>query len=182
MTAARWPRPDFLRPAARAGRLAWAWCATGLLVLAAAGLEGQTAWAERQQALQRQARAAQQPAASARGPASGDATRRSAEATQRAAEAARWAAGLAQPWPAVWAASETAPASVQWLQLAHGPGGGLRLSGLASDPAAAQAAAQALHQQAPWQGVTLASIERLPEGQRFELVARLAGDTRRPAP
>lgn len=181
MSAARWPQPDFLRPAAQPGRLAWAWCATGLLVLAAAGLDARSAWDDRQLALQRQARAVQ-PAGAARPPAGSEAARRHAEAVQRAAEAARWTALLALPWPAVWAAGETAPPGVQWLQLAHSAGGGLRLSGLAHDPAAAQAAVQALQQHPAWPGVALASIERLPEGQRFELVGRPAADRRGPRP
>lgn len=174
------PQPDFLRPVARPGRLAWAWCGTGLLVLAVSAADSHAAWQARQQALDQIARV---PRATAVLPAPGPATDRQpgagrSPAQARQAEAARWLAQLAQPWPVVWAASEAAAEGVQWLQLDHGPAG-LRLTGLASSPAPAEAAADALRAQqlagaAVWRGVTLAAIERVPEGQRFELVARLA--------
>ena len=64
-------------------------------------------------------------------------------AQARQAEARRWLQQLAQPWPVVWAANESAPGGVQWLVFEHGSAG-LRLSGLAADLAPAQAAADAL--------------------------------------
>jgi hypothetical protein len=181
------PQPDFLRPVARPGWLAWAWCGTGLLVLAASAADGLAAWQQRSQALARLDRSAVAQArvpVPAPGPALGASTThgakpaRPADTQARQAEARRWLQQLAQPWPVVWAANESAPGGVQWLVFEHGSAG-LRLSGLAADLAPAQAAADALRAQrqqtgAAWQGVLLASVERVPEGQRFELLARLA--------
>lgn len=182
MTAAL-PQPDFLRPVARPGWLAWAWCGTGLLVLAVSAADSHAAWQARQQAQDRLARAQPGPARAALPPARAGAAQaaslRSA-AQARQAEAGRWQQQLALPWPAVWAASETAPGGIQWLLLDHGSTGGLRLAGLAASVVAAEAAADAVRQQqlagsAAWQGVALAAVERVPDGLRFELVARLAG-------
>jgi hypothetical protein len=172
------PQPDFLRPAAGPARLAWAWCATGLLVLAFSALDSHAAWQARTQALARMARSAAPPAnATSLAPTTRpDAARSAAQARQ--AEAKRWQQQLALPWPAVWSASEAAPPGVQWLQFDHASATGLRLTGLATGPAPAEAVAEALRAQdlagAPvWQGVAVATLERVPEGQRFELVARL---------
>jgi hypothetical protein len=52
------PRPDFLHPVTRPGVLAWAWCATGLLVLAVAGLDARSAWVDQQASARRLALAA----------------------------------------------------------------------------------------------------------------------------
>jgi len=182
------PAPDFLRPVARPGRLAWAWCVTALLVLATSLAEAHATWQQRQQALDRLARGSQAappattatPTARAGTPVAsrgGTAIARG-PAPARQAEAAAWQAQLALPWPTVWAASEAAADGIQWLLIDHGAAG-LRLSGLAASTAAADAAADALRAAGPagagaWQGVALASVERVPEGQRFELVARLA--------
>ena len=174
------PQPDFLQPVARPGALAWAWLATGLLVLGAAGLEAREAWLDRTQALVRLDDAGRR-AARAAAPVV-PTTARPGPAADRAAEAQRWLQRLARPWPAVWAAAEiaTPPAeSLRWLGMELTESSMLRLSGQADDAATAQAAAQALRQQqhqgaALWHDVVLASIERLPEGQRFEIVARLA--------
>ncbi len=165
------PQPDFLRPVARPGALAWAWCATGLLVLLATALDSHAAWQLRAQALARLAHASAAAVAVVPAPRP--------EAQARSAEAQRWLQQLAQPWPAVWAASELAPDGIHWLALSHGAAAGLRLSGLATDLASAQAAAQALRDQQQqgrplWRGVALATVERVPTGQRFVLVARLA--------
>ncbi len=177
------PQPDFLRPVARPGWLAWAWCGTGLLVLAASAADGLAAWQQRSQALARlersalaQARAPMPVAAAAT--TTGAKPARPPDTLARQAEARRWLQQLAQPWPLVWAANESAPGGVQWLVFEHGSAG-LRLGGLAAGLAPAQAAADALRAQqhqgrAAWQGVLLASVERVPEGQRFELLARLA--------
>lgn len=177
------PQPDFLRPAARPGWLAWAWCGTGLLVLAVSAADSHAAWQARQQAQGRLTRTQPAPAhaslPTAQAATAQAASQRSA-AQARQAEAVRWQQQLALPWPAVWAASEATPGGVQWLLLDHGSAGGLRLAGLAKAPADADAAAQTvrLQQQAgrpTWQSVALAAVERVPDGLRFELVARLAG-------
>lgn len=193
------PQPDFLRPVARPGWLAWAWCGTGLLVLAVSAADSHAAWQARQQAQDRLARAqpgavrtglppAQastgRPGATPAGTAQAANLRSAAQARQ--AEAQRWQQQLALPWPVVWAASETVPGGVQWLLLDQGSTGALRLAGLASDLAAAEAAANAVRQQQQagspaWQGVALAAVERMPGGLRFELVARLAGPAAAPA-
>ena len=175
------PQPDFLRPVARPGRLAWAWCGTGLLVLAVSATDGHAAWQARQQAQHRLAVAA--PVAPGPAASSGSAARAAVPAGRnpaqaREAEAARWLGLLAQPWAAVWAASESGVDGIQWLLFDHGAGG-LRLTGVAADMAPAEAAAETLRRQAlagtaAWQGVTLSAVERVTDGQRFELVARLA--------
>jgi hypothetical protein len=172
------PQPDFLRPVARPGWLAWAWCGTGLLVLAVTAVDGQSAWQQRQhsqQALAGITAPAQAPAAAAR-PGS---SRLAAQA--RLTEAARWQQQLALDWPAVWAASEAAPDGIQWLQFEHGQRSGLRLTGLAADLAPAETAAAVLRGQrdagAPvWRDVALSAVERVQQGHRFVLVAHLAAE------
>lgn len=170
------PRPDFLRPVAGPGALAWAWCATGLLALAAAGLDSHAAWQDRSRA---QARLhTLRTAASTTAPRPAPALAR-ADTPARDAEARRWLQQLALPWPAVWAGAELAADGVRWQAMAHGTAG-LRLTGSAAHLAPAQATADALRAQQHgghpvWQDVALASVERTPEGLRFELVARLAG-------
>lgn len=177
----RLPQPDFLRPVARPGALAWAWLATALLVLGAAGLEAREAWLDRQQALLRLDSARQRVAAAADAaarPAAGQA----APGAERTAAARHWLARLARPWPALWAANESAAATagtIRWLGFELDEAGQLRLNGLAGDALAPQAASEALRQQqhqgdALWRDVMLAGIERAPEGQRFEILARLA--------
>ncbi len=176
------PQPDFLRPVARPGWLAWAWCGTGLLVLAVSAADSRDAWQARQLAQDRLARVQAVPARTnppAAPPGSSQANSIRSAAQARSAEANRWQQQLGLPWPAVWAASEAAPAGVQWLLFDHGGGGGLRLAGLAQDVAAGDAAADAVRQQRhagrpAWQGVALAAVERVRDGQRFELVAHLA--------
>ena len=174
----RLPRPDFLQPEARPGVLAWAWCATGLMVLAVAGLDARSAWVD-QQASARQWAVAARPA-SPQPPASGD--RIAAE--KRAQEARRWLQRLAHPWADAWLAGELAGQAVQgrlaWLNLEHDLTGQLRLAGWADDAASAQAAAAALRRQMhdgvpSWAAVRVASVERSNEGQRFEIVAQRAG-------
>ena len=186
--------PDFLRPVARPGALAWAWCATGLLVLAVATADAAAAWAGRQQAVLA-VQALNRPA-----PAVVPAPRRDgrtpaalpdAAAAQHAA-AQRWLQQLAHPWPQVWAASEAASApGIAWLVLEHSVQGVLRLEGLAPDEGLAQRAAQVLRDSAGagaadaaglrWQDVALVRVERVVGGQRFELSARL-GPGLSPAP
>ncbi len=171
------PQPDFLHPVRAASRLPWLWCATGLLVLAVAGLEAADDWQRRQDALDRLEQVAQAPraprnAAPAR-PADADSQRRDAEA-------ARWLQRLALPWPQVFAAAETAAVpGVFFTGLAFDGQGLLRLEGQASDPAAALAAAQALRSgddaaRAPWHSVTLSRLDSLPAGQRLEILAQWA--------
>ncbi|OYU97940.1 MAG: hypothetical protein CFE45_18405 [Burkholderiales bacterium PBB5] len=171
------PRPDFLHPVARPGVLAWAWCATGLLVLAVSGLDARSAWVDRQASARRLALAAR-PA----NPVVAANPDRVA-ADKRALEARRWRQRLAHPWPDVWLAGEQASQVVHghlaWLSLEHDNTGPLRLAGWANDAATAQEAAAALRQQmhdaAPrWAAVRVASVERSSDGQRFELVAQLA--------
>ena len=186
--------PDVLRPIARPGVLAWAWCATGLLVLAVAAADAASGWAGRQQAVLA-VQALNRPA-----PAVVPAPRRDgrtpaalpdAAAAQHAA-AQRWLQQLAHPWPQVWAASEAASApGIAWLVLEHSVQGVLRLEGLAPDEGLAQRAAQVLRDSAGagaadaaglrWQDVALVRVERVVGGQRFELSARL-GPGLSPAP
>lgn len=202
----RLPAPDFLRPVRRPGLLAWAWCITGLLVLAAAALDGGAAWSARQQALEQRATAQRRtdrlPAAAApavdaaaagAGPALSPAPRQApglgtaAPIDGRRAEAQRWLQRLAHPWPQVWAASEAASVSgVAWLGLEHGERGTLRLAGLAADAGAAFGAAQALREAtgsggARWRDVVLTRIEKVPDGLHFELSAQLAEPLPAPA-
>ena len=186
--------PDFLRPVARPGALAWAWCATGLLVLAVATADAAAAWAGRQQAVLA-VQALNRPA-----PAVVPAPRRDgrtpaalpdAAAAQHAA-AQRWLQQLAHPWPQVWAASEAASEpGIAWLVLEHSVQGVLRLEGLAPDEGPAQRAAQVLRDGVGagaadaagprWQDVALVRVERVTGGQRFEISARL-GPGPSPAP
>lgn len=172
------PRPDFLHPVARPGVLAWAWCATGVMVLAVTGLETRSAWVDQQASARRLALAAR-PAS----PVVVASPDRLAN-EKRALEALRWRQRLAHPWPDVWLAGEQASQAVHgrlaWLSLEHDNTGPLRLTGWANDAATAQEAAAALRQQMHdaalrWAAVRVASVERSSDGQRFELVAQLAG-------
>lgn len=168
------PQPDFLRPVRRPGRLAWAACASALLVLAVAALHNHQAWQDRALSLHRladaQQRINQRPAALR--PAESRST------DNRQAEAGRWLTRLAHPWPAIWSASEAASVGgISWLGLAYGERGSLQLDGQALDAGAALAAAQALRDQrhagsAMWRDVALTRIEKTPDGQRFEIVAQ----------
>lgn len=168
------PQPDFLRPVRQPGRLAWAACATALSVLAVAALHSHQAWQDRALALERlagaQQRIHQRPAAQR------PAETRSTD--NRQAEARRWLTRLAQPWPAIWSASEAASVGgISWLGLAHAERGSLQLDGQALDVGAALATAQALRDQrhagsAMWRDVVLTRIEKTPDGQRFEIVAQ----------
>ena len=171
----RLPQPDFLRPVRQPGWLAWAACASALLVLAVAALDSHQAWLDRAGSLARlagaQQRIKQRPAA-----------QRPAEARStdnRPAEARRWLTRLAHPWPVIWSASEVASVGgISWLGLAHSERGLLQLDGQALDAGAALAAAMALRDQrhkgaALWRDVVLTRIEKTPDGQRFEIVAQL---------
>lgn len=184
MIARALPRPDFLRPTRRAGLLAWVWCLTGLLVLAASTLEAAEAWQSREQTLQRLARAGATAATAATGT-----TAPAADAATRAADvqAARWLQRLALPWPTVFGAAEAAAVEgAQFTGLGFDAQGQLRLEGQSATSDAALAAADALRAAsggdgaaAPaWQGVTLARLDSAADGQRFEIVARRAA----PAP
>ena len=181
------PQPDFLRPTQGPSALAWAWCGTCLLVLVAAGLDARSAWLDRQQSQQRLA-AAQQRVAAPRA-ALAPATRPTTTvppAELRQAEARRWLQRLAHPWPAVWAASEGASAGgIAWLGVEHDGRASLRLNGLAPDAGSPQEAAQALRSQrdsggAVWRAVLLSRLDRVPEGQRFEITAQLAAAAEAP--
>lgn len=168
----RLPQPDFLRPVRRPGRLAWAACVTGWLVLAVAALDSQQAWQDRASALDRLSRA-RQP--SALPPASSQPA-----ASPGLVQARHWQQRLATPWPAIWQASEVASVGgISWLALRLDARGGLQLDGQATDARAALAAAQALRDQHGaggmlWRDVVLTRVEKTPEGQRFELVAQRA--------
>lgn len=152
--------PDFLRPEPRPGLLAWAWLATAVLVLAGAGWEAREAWA-----LQAQVETLAVPRVAARPvPPVPAADPAEAELTQR----------LQHPWQAVFLASETPAAHLRWQVLDHTAGGELRLQGLADDPAPVQRVAASLRRQAVWQQVLVSRLETQPEGQSFEIVARMA--------
>lgn len=143
---ARGRGPDFLRPEARPGPLAWAWLATSATVLALAGSEAQQAWTMRAQAH------AVVPAVE--GP----------RVTSAAAPADPARLVLQQrlhhPWRAVFLASELpTSAGLRWLSLDHRAGAELRLQGLASDVAPVQRLAAALRQQPAWQQVLVARLE-----------------------
>ena len=186
--------PDFLRPIARPGVLAWAWCATGLLVLAVAAADAASAWAGRQQAVlavQALSRPAPSVVPAPRRDGRSPAALPDAAAARRAA-AQRWLQQLAHPWPQVWAASEAASEpGIAWLVLEHSVQGVLRLEGLAPDEGPAQRAAQVLRDGVGagaadaagprWQDVALVRVERVTGGQRFEISARL-GPGPSPAP
>jgi hypothetical protein len=158
--------PDFLQPQSRPGRLAWAWLATALVVLAVTAWDARLAWLEREQAelvvmpVPPVLRSAAQPAALD---------------TEREALLQR----LRHPWQAVFLASEApAAAGLRWLALEHQAGGELRLQGVAADPAPVQQVAAHLRRQPPWQQVLVSRLE-VVEGQAdshaFEIVARLPG-------
>ena len=178
--------PDFLRPIARPGVLAWAWCASGLLVLAVAAADAASAWAGRQQAVlavQALSRPAPSVVPAPRRDGRSLAALPDAAAARRAA-AQRWLQQLAHPWPQVWAASEAASEpGIAWLVLEHSVQGVLRLEGLAPDEGPAQRAAQVLRDGVGagaadaagprWQDVALVRVERVTGGQRFEISARL---------
>jgi hypothetical protein len=177
------PQPDFLRPVARPGWLAWAWCITGILVLLVSTADAWAAWQARTQALDRLARG---PHPAGRVAVPGNpavaqrATTQAAQDRALRAEASHWQQQLAWPWPAAWAASETAGPDIQWLLVDHGSNGPLRLAGLARDLASAEAAAESLRKQPwadgpAWHRVMLSSVDRAPDGLRFELVARGLG-------
>ena len=186
--------PDFLRPVARPGVLAWAWCATGLLVLAVAAADAASAWAGRRQAVlavQALSRPAPLVVPAPRRDGRSLAALPDAAAARRAA-AQRWLQQLAHPWPQVWAASEAASEpGIAWLVLEHSVQGVLRLEGLAPDEGPAQRAAQVLRDGVGagaadaagprWQDVALVRVERVTGGQRFEISARL-GPGPSPAP
>ena len=186
--------PDFLRPIARPGVLAWAWCASGLLVLAVAAADAASAWAGRQQAVlagQALSRPAPSVVPAPRRDGRSLAALPDAAAARRAA-AQRWLQQLAHPWPQVWAASEAASEpGIAWLVLEHSVQGVLRLEGLAPDEGPAQRAAQVLRDGVGagaadaagprWQDVALVRVERVTGGQRFEISARL-GPGPSPAP
>jgi hypothetical protein len=181
--------PDFLRPVAKPGALAWAWCATGLLVLAVALADAATAWAGREQAVQKvQAAPALQATPKAQTTTASQTTQTpKLRAATDARAAQRWLLQLAHPWPQAWAASESASEpGIAWLTLEHSLQGALRLEGLATDEAPAQQAARRLRDLADpvgprWQGVALVRTERVPGGQRFEITAQLRADPE-PAP
>lgn len=158
--------PDFLQPQARPGRLAWAWLATALVVLAVTCWDARLAWLQLEQADRVAVPVA--PVRGAAPPAAVD--------PERAALLQR----LRHPWQAVFLASEApAAAGLRWLALEHQAGGDLRLQGVAPDPAPVQQVAAQLRQQFAWQQVLVSRLEVNANGQTdnhaFEIVARLPG-------
>ena len=144
--------PDFLRPQARPGLLAWVWLGTCVAVLALAGAEAREAWAQRAQV-----QALVVPAAPPR----------TATAPVRPMDPAELAhrQRLQHPWQAVFMASEApAVAGLRWLSLDHRAGAELRLQGQSSDAGPVQLAAAALRQQPAWQQVLVARLEAQPPG------------------
>lgn len=161
------PRPDFLRPTARAGALAWAWLATALLVLGASGWEAFTAWQARAEVR------AQHAAWTARHQAAGRPAPPAAPPPAETAALGLLRQRLDYPWAAVWRAAEAASvADVAWLSLAHRQGAALALEGHAAQAPAALAAATALRQQPGWQRVLLGRLERDDTGLAFGLSAQ----------
>ena len=161
------PRPDFLRPTARAGALAWAWLATALLVLGASAWEACTAWQARAEVR------AQHGAWTARRQAASRPAPPAAPPPADTAALNHLRQRLDYPWASVWRAAEAASvADVAWLSLAHRQGGALALEGHAAQAPAALAAATALRQQPGWQRVLLGRLERDDSGQAFGLSAQ----------
>jgi Tfp pilus assembly protein PilN len=156
------PQPDFLRPVRRPHALAWAACATALLVLLTSGLDAlqaRQALTDAQDAL----RAAQAPPP--RPPAPVDTPARKAVRQLRV--------DLDKPWEDALVSIESAVVpGVSWLALDINERGQLRLEGLASDTGAALAAADALRHQAAWSDVLMASVDKPSAGKlRFALTA-----------
>ena len=156
--------PDFLHPLARPTPRAWVCMGTALLVLALAAWDASQAWRQRAQTLALALPAATRPAATRAAPRPID------TALQQR---------LSHPWRDVFLASE-APDSVglSWLTLEHRVGGELRLQGLAVDAEPVQRAAAVLRARPAWRQVLVSRLETQPNGQSFEIVARLAGAAR----
>ncbi len=153
--------PDFLRPQARPGLLAWCWLAAAVLVLAVTAWDAWQAWR-----LSEQARQVALPVVPRRvEPVAAPVDRTRAVLRQR----------LNHPWAAVFLASEApGAAGLRWVALDHQAGGELRLQGLAKDPTAVQQLAAQLRRQPAWQRVLVSRLETEPEGHGFEIVAQLA--------
>lgn len=174
------PRPDFLRPARREGGLAWLACASALLVLGVASVDAWAAWQARQQAqdslLQRQQR---QAAEQARAPSALKPGLAPPAGVATASVAQAWLQRLQRPWPAIWAASESASIEgIAWQSMDLRDNGQLRLRGQAAAAGSALEASRVLRGQTQagrsvWREVLVARIDRQGLGQQFEIQARL---------
>jgi Tfp pilus assembly protein PilN len=156
------PQPDFLRPVRGPHQLAWAACATALVVLGLASVDALQAFDARDQA---QALATQRTRPVVRARPAPDTP------AQRAKQQAL--AQLQRPWPQALAALESVQVpGVSWLALDVGEQGTLQLEGLAPDAASALAAAEALRAAPIWRAVLLARMDAAPSGgQRFAFQA-----------
>lgn len=177
-----WPRPEFLPLPARPPALAWAWAATGALVLVATLAEGfamQRGIDEQSvrlsMATQRNAKAAPPRVAA---PVAGNNAAAEAQAVRAAQRVAR---DLAHPWGQILASVESeTPAGLQWLLFDHDVDSpNLRLEGLAPDVSTALGLVDALSARQGWSDVVvtrlLAAGAREPAGNptrwRFEISA-----------
>lgn len=162
---ARWPRPEFLTLPARPPALAWAWAATGALVLAATvveatGLQQQIEdhGARLSQATQQNLRLARTAAPRSVAPVAPQSAAGSARALRAAQQVAH---DLAHPWGAILASVESeTPAGLQWLLLDHGVDSPeLRLEGLAPDVASVMNLVDALSARVGWSNVVAGRLQ-----------------------
>lgn len=162
---ARWPRPEFLVLPARHPALAWAWAATGALVLAVTVIEATSLQQQIDEQGSRLSKAAQQNLWLTRSaprrsvvPVSVSSTADSAQAVRTAQQVAR---DLAHPWGAILASVESeTPAGLQWLLLDHGVDSlDLRLEGLAPDVATVMGLVDALSARVGWSNVVVSRLQ-----------------------
>jgi len=153
-----WPRPEFLPRAPAAPPLAWAWAATGALVLAATLFDG---WSVQQSIdtqhvrlaqLERRGAATAQPPVSSRSPALSD--------PDQARAAVRISAQLGYPWGELLATVESAtPEGLRWLLLEHDDQSpDVHLEGLAPDVDTALQLVDALSRHPGWSDVVLSRL------------------------
>ena len=188
------PQPDFLRPARRAGGLAWLACASALLVLGLAAVDAWAAWQARQQAQDKLLRSQRQAVELARARSAVKLPQSPGAGAAPPSVSLAWLQRLERPWPAIWAASEGASSQgMAWQSLDLRDNGQLRLQGQAADTGPAleagrQLRGQALSGRSLWREVVVARIDRQGSGQHFEIQARLNGPAEpastgdRPAP
>ena len=189
---ARWPQPDFLVLRRGPPRLAWAWAATGAVVLAMTLFDGlalqrhvDAQQARLSTATQRVAAAA--TAAAPRRPTArvaSTATSGDARAEAAAIDAAqRVAAHLNHPWGSLLASVEAeTPTGLQWLVFDHDSDSPeLRLEGWGSDVASVLSVVDVLSSRVGWSQLALSRLQaadgaQAPDaaggtGWRFELRA-----------
>lgn len=157
-----WPRPDFLSPRRRVPVLAWAWAATGALVLAVTVTEAVLM----EQAVGRQnlqlAKATQRLAKAAPAPLIANHANIVPNGETDAIRAAqRVLAQLGHPWGQILAMMEAeTPASLQWLLLDHASDSpDLRLEGQAPDVSTVLQVVDALSVRPGWSGVALTHLQ-----------------------